>query len=79
MAWEKRNYVDGQTIITAQNLNDIQDAVKANETNKADKTATVSAVTYTSSTHKLAVTKNGATTNYTLGSIIDLNISEVAT
>ena len=27
MTLQKRNYVDGQTVITAKNLNDIQDAI----------------------------------------------------
>ena len=31
MALTKRTYVDGETVITAENLNDIQDAVIDNE------------------------------------------------
>lgn len=41
MALTKRNYVDGETIITAQNLNDIQDEVIAHESNKVPTTRTV--------------------------------------
>ena len=41
MALVKRVYVDGETIITAQNLNDIQDEVIAHETNKVPITRTV--------------------------------------
>ena len=31
MALNKRIYTDGETVITAQNMNDIQDAVIANQ------------------------------------------------
>lgn len=41
MALTKRTYVDGETIITAQNLNDIQDEVIAHESNKVPITRTV--------------------------------------
>lgn len=41
MALTKRTYVDGETIITAQNLNDIQDEVIAHESNKVPVTRTV--------------------------------------
>ena len=38
MGLVKRDYVDQVTVITAQNLNDIQDAIIANENNKANLT-----------------------------------------
>lgn len=41
MALTKRIYVDGETIITAQNLNDIQDEIIAHESNKVPITRTV--------------------------------------
>lgn len=41
MALTKRQYIDGETIITAQNLNDIQDEVIAHETNKVPTSRTV--------------------------------------
>lgn len=41
MALTKRTYVDGETIITAQNLNDIQDEIIAHGTNKVPITRTV--------------------------------------
>lgn len=41
MALTKRVYTDGETIITAQNLNDIQDEVIAHESNKVPITRTV--------------------------------------
>lgn len=41
MALIKRNYVDGETIITAQNLNDIQDEVISLGTNKVPITRTI--------------------------------------
>ena len=41
MALIKRPYVDGETIITAQNLNDIQDEIIAHESNKVPITRTV--------------------------------------
>lgn len=41
MALTKRNYVDGQTIITAANLNDIQDHIITVENNYVPKTRTV--------------------------------------
>lgn len=41
MALTKRTYVDGETIITAQNLNDIQDEIIAHESNKVPTTRTV--------------------------------------
>ena len=41
MALTKRTYVDGETIITAQNLNDIQDEIIAHESNKVPITRTV--------------------------------------
>lgn len=40
MSLVKRTYVDGETVITAENLNDIQDAIIENETDiegKVDK------------------------------------------
>ena len=69
MALTKRTYVDGETIITAQNLNDIQDNVRGNLAN----------VKYTSSSHKLQKETNSGTTSdiITFGSIIDLGITEV--
>ena len=41
MALIKRTYVDGETVITAQNLNDIQDEIIAHESNKVPTTRTV--------------------------------------
>lgn len=41
MALTKRTYVDGETIITAQNLNDIQNEIIAHESNKVPITRTV--------------------------------------
>ena len=41
MALTKRVYVDGETIITAQNLNDIQDEIISQEANKVPNTRTV--------------------------------------
>lgn len=41
MAINKRNYVDGQTIITAANLNEIQDCIETLEQNYVPKTRTV--------------------------------------
>lgn len=37
MGLNKRTYTDGSTVITAQNLNEIQDAIIANENGKEDK------------------------------------------
>lgn len=80
MALTKRQYVDGTTIITAENLNAIQDEIIANGNNKADKTATVSTVTYNSTSHKLQKTINGTTSDVvTFGSIVDLGVVEVTT
>ena len=39
MGLNKRTYTDGSTVITAQNLNEIQDAIIANENGKEDKVA----------------------------------------
>jgi len=71
MGLTKRNYVDGQTIITAQNLNDIQDNVRSNIAN----------VTYNSGTRKIQKVSNSGTTTdvLTLGSVALLNIQEVTT
>ena len=78
MALTKRTYVDGTTVITAQNLNDIQDEIISQATNKADKTGTVSTVTYNTSTHKLSKTINGTASDVaTFGSIIDFNVTAV--
>ena len=78
MALTKRNYVDGETVITAANLNAIQDEIIAQASGKADKSATVSTVTYDSTNHKLQKTINGTTTDVvTLGSIVDLSVSVV--
>ena len=65
----KRNYTDGVTVITAENLNAIQDEILQYR---------VEDVTYTSSSHQLKKKLNGSTTNVvTFGSIIDLGITEV--
>lgn len=80
MALTKRQYVDGETIITAENMNAIQDEIISQGTNKADKTAAVSTVTYDTSSHKLQKTINGTTTDVvTFGSIVDLGVVEVTT
>lgn len=71
MALTKRQYVDGVTIITAENLNAIQDEIIQYR---------VSDVTYNGATHKLNKTLNGtSTTVVTLGSIVDFNVTEVTT
>jgi len=70
MALTKRTYTDGQTIITAANLNSIQDEIINN---------TVSNLTYTASSRVLAKRNNaGASTNIvTFNNIIDLSVTEV--
>ncbi len=78
MALTKRTYVDGQTIITAANLNAIQDEIISHGTNKADKSATVSAVAYNSSTRTLTRTINGTSANVVVfNNIITLSVTEV--
>lgn len=66
MALNKRNYVDGETVITAQNLNDIQDEIKNN---------TIANVTYNSSTRKIQKVSNGGTATdvLTLGNLATLS------
>ena len=69
MALTKRTYVDGETVITAQNLNDIQDEIIQR---------TVSNVSFNSGTRYLQKTLNGTTTNIvSLGNIVEFNIVEV--
>lgn len=53
MALTKRTYVDGETIITAQNLNDIQDEVRGNIRN----------VSYDSASGKIKKTTNSGTSS----------------
>ena len=53
MALTKRTYVDGETIITAQNLNDIQDEVRGNIRN----------VSYNSTSGKIQKTTNSGTSS----------------
>lgn len=78
MALVKRPYTDGETVITAENLNAIQDEIIANGNNKADKTAAVSTVTYSTTNHSMTKTINGTTTTvFTLGNIVDLGVVEV--
>ena len=43
MALEKRNYIDGTTVITAKNLNDIQDEIRANGTAIASQATQIAA------------------------------------
>ena len=47
MALSKRTYVSGQTIITAENLNDIQDSIIALEGKSLTKEEVVEALEYT--------------------------------
>lgn len=47
MALTKRNYVSGETVITAENLNDIQDAIVALEGKGLTKEEVVDALEYT--------------------------------
>lgn len=71
MALTKRTYVDGETVITAQNLNDIQDEIIQR---------TVSNVSFNTNTRYLQKTINGTATNIvSLGNIIEFNIVEVTT
>ena len=78
MALSKRNYVDGETVITADNLNAIQDEIISHGNNKADKSATVSTVTYSSSNHTLSKTINGTSSAIVqLGSVVDFNVVAV--
>ena len=78
MALTKRNYVDGETVITAANLNAIQDEIILQGTGKADKNATVSTVTYDSSNHTISKTINGTSSSVVaLGSIVDFNVVAV--
>lgn len=71
MALTKRTYVDGETIITAQNLNDIQDEVIAHESNKVPITRTVNSkplssnITITSEDIGLALESTNNTTDRT--------------
>lgn len=69
MALTKRTYVDGETVITAQNLNDIQDNIRSNIAN----------VTYSSSSGKIQkVTNSGTTTDVvTLGNLSMLTYETV--
>lgn len=69
MALTKRNYVDGETVITAQNLNDIQDNIRSNLAN----------VTYNSNTRKIQKVNNAGTTTdvLTLGSLATLSYTTV--
>lgn len=53
MALSKRTYVDGETIITAQNLNDIQDEVRGNIRN----------VSYNTTSGKIQKTTNSGTSS----------------
>ena len=65
----KREYTDGVTVITAENLNAIQDEILGYR---------VEDVTYTASSHQLKKKLNGTTSSVvTFGSIIDLSITEV--
>lgn len=69
MALSKVTYVDGQTVITAANLNAIQDEIIKYR---------VADVTYVAASHKIRKTLNGSTTDVvTLGSIVDLGVTEV--
>lgn len=70
MALTKREYVDGETVITAQNLNDIQDEIKNN---------TIANVTYNSSTRKIQKVSNSGTATdvLTLGSLSTLSYTTV--
>ena len=69
MALSKVNYIDGQTVITAANLNAIQDEIIQYR---------VADVTYTASSHQIKKKLNGTTSAVvTLGSIVDLGITEV--
>ena len=69
MALVKRTYTDGVTIITAENLNAIQDEIIQYR---------VSDVTYNSSSHQISKTLNGTSTVVaTLGSIVDFGVTEV--
>lgn len=72
MALVKRTYVNGTTIITAENLNAIQDEIIANAGNM------VTAVTYDSTTNSLKSTKGGsASTVKSFGNVIDFSVTEV--
>ncbi len=76
MAFTKRDYVDGQTIITAQNLNDIQDEILTNTVSN------FSLVTNTSSQNYryLQKIRNGSTYNVVrIGTVAVLDIEEVTT
>lgn len=72
MALTKRTYVNGTTIITAENLNDIQDNVILNANSM------VTAVSYDSATNTLKRTINDTDAPVKVfGNIIDLSITEV--
>ena len=70
MALTKVNYVNGETVIRAENLNDIQDEIKNN---------TVANITYNSSTRKIQKVSNSGTTTdvLTLGSLSTLSYTTV--
>jgi hypothetical protein len=72
MALVKRTYVNGTTIITAENLNAIQDEIIANAGNM------VTAITYDSATNSLKSTKNGtSSTVKAFGNMVDFSVTEV--
>ena len=76
----KVNYIENQTVIHAQNLNDIQDEIETLTLNKANKSTTVNSVTYNSNTRKLQQTINGSASDIiTFGSIISFSVTEVTT
>lgn len=72
MALTKRQYVNGTTIITAENLNAIQDEIIANAGNM------VTAVSFDSSTNTLSRTKGGTSSSVKVfGNLIDFSVTEV--
>lgn len=82
MALTKRNYVDGETIITAQNLNDIQDEVIAHESNKVPTSRTVNGKALSSNISLTAANVGAVPTTRTinskaLSSNITLNASNI--
>lgn len=68
MALVKRTYVDGETIITAQNLNDIQDEVIAHESNKVPITRTVNSKALSSNITLTAADVSAVPTTRTVNS-----------
>ena len=82
MALVKKVYVDGETIITAQNLNDIQDEIIAQEANKVPITRTVNGKALSSNISLTpsdvgAVAPSRTVNNKALSSNITLNASDI--